>query len=176
MPICNKCNGVFKNRMVIDGVERNLQNRKYCLECSPRGQHNTRKLCNDEVPVGTCKICDRKFNYNKKAGHTTTMCNSCSVTKRRNKVKKMAVEHLGGKCICCGYNKSVSALDFHHKDPKEKDFGISARGHSRSWQRVKNEIDKCVLLCANCHREVHAGEREIVNTIPGSPSGKAASC
>ena len=67
----------------------------------------------------------------------------------------MAVEYKGGCCSICGYDGCIEALEFHHIDPSEKDFGISSKGYTRSWERVKEEIDRCVLLCANCHREVH---------------------
>ena len=68
----------------------------------------------------------------------------------------MAITYKGGKCQSCGYNKCLEALEFHHIDPKQKDFSISQYGHSRSWERVRKELDKCVILCANCHREIHA--------------------
>jgi hypothetical protein len=83
-----------------------------------------------------------------------------AVAKRRTKVKKMAVEYKGGKCESCKYDKCIEALDFHHLDPKTKSFGISAGGFSRSWQSIKDEADKCVLLCANCHREIHSENRQ----------------
>lgn len=76
-----------------------------------------------------------------------------SVTKRRKKLKEMSVEYLGGKCSKCGYNKCIAALEFHHLGGK--DFGIAQSGHTRSWSKVKTELDKCVLLCSNCHREEH---------------------
>ena len=66
-----------------------------------------------------------------------------------------AIEYKGGKCIICGYKKSSRALNFHHIDPSKKSFGISARGVTRAWIKVQKELDKCVLLCANCHAEVH---------------------
>lgn len=69
----------------------------------------------------------------------------------------MAVAYKGGKCQVCGYNKCVGALEFHHINSEEKDFGVSAKGYTRSWDKVREEIDKCVLVCANCHREIHAG-------------------
>jgi len=69
----------------------------------------------------------------------------------------MAVEYKGGKCESCGYNKCIDALDFHHVNEKEKEFGLSQSGLTRSWERTKKESDKCVLVCANCHREIHAG-------------------
>jgi len=69
----------------------------------------------------------------------------------------MAVEYKGGKCAICGYDRCLEALEFHHLDSEGKDFGISDKGYTRSWKKVKEELDKCVMLCANCHREVHAG-------------------
>ena len=69
----------------------------------------------------------------------------------------MAIEHMGGKCIFCGYNKYEGALGFHHKDGNQKSFSISSAGLTRSWKRVENEIEKCVLGCSNCHKELHAG-------------------
>jgi len=80
-----------------------------------------------------------------------------AVARRRKKLKEMAVEYKGGKCIFCGYNKCIDALEFHHLDSKKKDFGLSARGLTRSWKRIQKELDKCILVCANCHRELHAG-------------------
>lgn len=79
-----------------------------------------------------------------------------AVYARRKKVRAMAVEYKGGKCENCGYNLCVDALEFHHKDPAQKDFSISSKGYTRSWDRVKCELDKCMILCANCHRELHA--------------------
>ena len=83
--------------------------------------------------------------------------NVASVIKRRKKVKQMAIDYKGGCCEVCGYNKYNGALEFHHLDPNEKDFGLGEKGYCTSWVKVKSELDKCVMLCANCHREVHAG-------------------
>lgn len=68
----------------------------------------------------------------------------------------MAVELKGGRCEQCGYNRCIEALEFHHIDSQEKDFNISQRGYTRSWDRVVKELGKCIMLCANCHRELHA--------------------
>lgn len=77
-----------------------------------------------------------------------------AVAKRRKKVKLMAVAYKGGKCAVCGYNKCIDALEFHHLT--DKSFGISSKGYTRSWEKIKAELDKCIMLCANCHREVEA--------------------
>ncbi len=80
-----------------------------------------------------------------------------AVAKRRRDLKLRAIRSMGGRCMICGYDKHPAILDFHHIDPNSKSFGISSGGFSRSWESIKNEIAKCVLLCANCHREVERG-------------------
>ena len=79
-----------------------------------------------------------------------------AVNKRRRKIRQTAIEYKGGRCQTCGYNRCIDALEFHHSNSSGKDFSISAKGYTRSWAKVKEELDKCILLCANCHREVHA--------------------
>ena len=109
-----------------------------------------------------CKIHgETEFAYRTDNRHRCKKCNTDAVIKRRKRIKLDAIEYKGGKCEKCGYNKCVGALEFHHSDPKEKDFHISQSGHSRSWERVKDELDKCVLLCSNCHKEIH---EELHNT------------
>lgn len=78
---------------------------------------------------------------------------SLNVINWKKEKKKLLVEYKGGKCERCGYDKCIAALEFHHKNPKEKDFSIST--NSLSFEKMKLEVDKCELLCANCHREVH---------------------
>ena len=78
-----------------------------------------------------------------------------AVAKRRRKIKTMSIEYKGGRCQVCGYDKYPGALDLHHLG--DKLFGIGAKGYTRSWEKVKAELDKCVLVCANCHREIEAG-------------------
>lgn len=73
----------------------------------------------------------------------------------RNRVKDMAVHYKGGKCVLCGYSKCSKALHFHHLNPKDKDFTIS--GGTRSFENIREELDKCILVCSNCHAEIHAG-------------------
>ena len=78
---------------------------------------------------------------------------------RRSLRKKQAIEYKGGKCVSCGFNKFQSALEFHHLDPKIKENNIAvafARNHS--FDKIKKELDKCVLICANCHRGIHSAE------------------
>jgi len=81
------------------------------------------------------------------------------VTRRRKLLKVKAVEYKGGKCVECGYDKCIAALEFHHLDPEKKEFNLGVRGLTRSWKKIKNELNKCVLLCANCHREIEYGNK-----------------
>lgn len=87
-------------------------------------------------------------------------CASESVQRKRYRLKEKAVEYKGGKCQICGYDKCIEALEFHHLDPTQKDFGIGYKGYTRSWDKNKQELDKCICVCANCHREIHSHENE----------------
>lgn len=77
--------------------------------------------------------------------------------KYRDRRKERIIRVMGGSCALCGYCKCADALELHHIDPEQKEFGISARVDI-SWARTAEELKKCVLLCANCHREYHANE------------------
>lgn len=101
---------------------------------------------------------DTPFAAFKSEGRQRYRCKKCqsdAVKRRRKKVKELAIAYKGGKCEACGYNKSARALEFHHTDPAQKDFGISEKGETKSFERIKVELDKCIMLCANCHREEH---------------------
>ena len=79
-----------------------------------------------------------------------------TVSTARRKFKSQCIEYKGGSCQKCGYNTCMDALTFHHVDPAHKDFQISKVSLSRkSFELCKLELDKCDLLCANCHAEVH---------------------
>lgn len=163
MRICASCHEEFPWRVTIAGKRRELVNRKYCLTCSPFGLHNTRRL---EVRILTsdCERCGKQFVIDRAKGNTGRFCGGCRVTRRRIKLKSMAVEYMGGKCQRCGYNTSVWALQFHHRDRAKKQFRIS--GGTPGWDKIRSELDKCDLLCANCHAEV---EELLADGLTGKP-------
>ena len=110
-----------------------------------------------------CKFCgetSKKKMANKGGGRrsydTCKSCHNLETTKRGRDRKKALVKHKGGKCFSCGYDKCIAALEFHHKDPNNKDPNFKAL---RYWslERAMQEVDKCYLLCSNCHREAHWG-------------------
>ena len=106
--------------------------------------------------IKKCEKHDREYEQYANGGKfVCKTCSSEAVQKRRRKLKELAVEYKGGKCEICGYNKYIGALEFHHNEPEHKDFGISKTGSTRSFEKIKLEIDKCRLLCSNCHREEH---------------------
>jgi hypothetical protein len=109
------------------------------------------------------KICEwHQCTNEAKRKYCSDKCKAkAGVHRYRKNLKQKAVDYKGGACAVCGYDKCVDALEFHHLDPTEKDFGIGSGGHTRRWVDVVPELDKCVMLCANCHREVHSGLRTV---------------
>lgn len=82
-------------------------------------------------------------------------CGSCNTKIRRFRAKAAAVKYLGGKCTNCGWQGNQAALQFHHTDPKKKEF-IIGNVANKSWDSIKNELKKCIILCANCHMIKHS--------------------
>ena len=92
------------------------------------------------------------------------MSKSDNVKNWRKRTKLRMVESFGGCCGICGYNTTENALEFHHLDPTEKEFSFGgARANIISWKRMIVELRKCIMVCSNCHREIHAG----ILDVPG---------
>ena len=100
-------------------------------------------LCGESNPV----------NFTGKMKSTCKSCHAKDIGRRMIEAREKAIEYKGGKCEHCGYDKYRGALEFHHKDPNEKD----PRGlRKMNLKALFAEVDKCTLLCSNCHREEHA--------------------
>lgn len=105
-----------------------------------------------------CKLCKSRFkDYEHR---NRTRCGSCNTKIRRYRAKAAAIKLLGGKCEKCGWTGDQAALQFHHKNPKEKDF-IIGNVANKSWGRLVIEVKKCVLLCANCHMIEHSSKNNL---------------
>lgn len=175
MNTCKKCNQTFPNRTVVDGQLRILHSRKFCLSCSPFGNRNTKSLETEIPGMKWCPRCQTHLMltqfYNRRGGiGNSAYCRKClsdQSVERTQHLKMKAVAYKGGKCQNCGYSKSLAAFDFHHRNPKEKEFAIS-NVKWKNFDRIKPELDKCDLLCSNCHREVHDQNRGL--TDPGKHS------
>lgn len=110
-----------------------------------------------------CSICKKEKNEEefyikiKKTGQRQSHCKSCHniyCIERWKQRKLDAIKYLGGKCVRCGYNKHYSALEFHHKDHTEKEFEWN-KMRLLAEEKMKKELDKCELVCSNCHKEIH---------------------
>lgn len=88
-------------------------------------------------------------------GYRCVQCNAENKTRHRRRVRDTLIQEAGGKCARCDYSRCVAALQFHHLDPTTKSFELSKL--STSVERARDEAKKCILLCANCHAEEHAG-------------------
>lgn len=97
-------------------------------------------------------------NFNKKNENTyQSYCKKCQNERRYNIFKNnklILLEEFGNKCSKCGYNKNTAALEFHHIDPLKKDFNLG-KARSINISKLRQELEKCILICANCHRELH---------------------
>lgn len=148
---------------------------KFCKKCYEKRAWNTRsesKYLNELENSGfrKCPKCHQikelSFFYKKANGKRPSYCKECNTEYAAQKLriaKQFYVNYKGGKCEKCGYDKCIGALDFHHVDPTEKDFNISKIKHkslkSINKPEILQELDKCILLCANCHREEHYNEK-----------------
>jgi len=128
MKSCKKCGSPIPYKVLINGLPRYMDRRKLCLSCFPPPE---KKLTYETKQ--TRYDCQKRF---------------------KQKRKIQMVQAFGGKCQLCGYNRYYGSLDFHHKNPSNKDISISQS--SLSFEDLKKELIKCILVCSNCHREIHA--------------------
>src|SRR6266545_501265 len=241
---CEACGKLFAAKQLIDGKVPSLYGRRFCLDCSPFGIHNTSRrppgqLATDQLIVhrrkrrsektyryqkkrrrqlkaklvamrgGRCADCpysgppaafdfhhrdpkSKRFRIGAFSGQweellveaekCDMLCANChrirhaaedvtskggAVVDYRRRLKVRAVEYMGGRCYECDVSGPAAIFDFHHIDASDKRFGIGQDGIPRKWERVASELEKCVMLCANCHREVHAGVRTVRPTLLG---------
>lgn len=142
---------------------------RFCSNHCAKGfsSKEKRELINKKISEKLKKIPDRfcsKCGTNKiKLNNKSGICKWCKpiakthaeiITKHRQKRKEFLVEYKGGKCEKCGETRPW-VLVFHHKDPEKKIFAISKEGTTKSIERDKYEVDKCSLLCQNCHHDFH---------------------
>ena len=155
-------------------VAKGLSTRKIAKElsvCATTVKYWLKKFNIKTIPhseVSDCKFCPRcktkklkiEF-YNRRNGKGNSVyCKRCSndqTVERQKDLKQKCIDYKGGKCVCCGYNKCNNVLEFHHLDPVKKEFSISHAKLTSFDENIKKELHKCALVCANCHREIHAG-------------------
>lgn len=165
---CAKCGNGFKSWEKINGQFKSLRGRKYCLDCVPYGSRliykgkvvkrdydeagnriENRTLLNKDFICLECGLPRSQKTRN-------NICSTCRSKSSRRKRKEIAVKSLGGKCFVCGYDKCLSAMDFHHTDTKNKIDNISRLLVSKI-DIFEKELKKCILMCCRCHAELHEG-------------------
>lgn len=161
---CKKCATPIPSSAVLGGKRIALTARRFCLVCSPYGRNNRRDLTSHDDESKHCSDCkERKplaefyMRPGDRKNQPASLCKICQnqrVIGRQRERKQRCVEYKGGKCELCGYNKCIAALVFHHKEAKDKEFGIAEMKRAFN-DATKQELDKCALLCSNCHAETH---------------------
>ena len=152
--VCLKCGNIETVSSAKSIYKSKCKNcsKNICLNCSKefiinntQGKKTTRKFCYECLPYPTDRVAYNKLYYK-------YIINKINDT-------------YGNKCNMCGYNKCFEALDFHHINPKEKEFDIAKLIHSnKNWDYINKELSKCILICSNCHREIHAELRNEKDT------------
>ena len=152
-----KCNICGKTKPISEYYPHKKGYRGHCKKCN----------------YNMCKVARAKLSPEKKREYWQKSWAKPEFRERKYKeakerlkrIKQKSIDYLGGKCMLCGYDKCIEALEFHHKDPfkKEKTNGQASVDRRRSFETNKKELDKCILLCANCHREVHYNEKNSKN-------------
>jgi transposase len=145
--------------------------RKYQLEAPPR-RHNGPEDGRRETTLSCRRHGRTTFVLEGRGSYRCKRCRVEATVRRRHLLKRILVEEAGGKCILCGYSRCNRALEFHHLDPKAKEFELGYRGCTRSLASLRAEASKCVLLCSNCHAEVEAGMTAVpLNSVPDAVPG-----
>ena len=136
-----------------------------CINTARRLRYQNRDKSKEPIknrayngPVKTCPICGKNFEPKNALASQRVCCYDCmpeGTQLTRGGFLAKLKEARGGQCVKCGYNKCIQALEFHHIDPTKKDFTIS-NTNFKILEAVE-ESKKCILLCSNCHRELHAG-------------------
>lgn len=147
-------------KCVVCGKEMTAQrqNKLYCsIECQRAARKERIKNKNSSLKK-TCVICGKEFIVQDKSANRRQYCYDClpkGKTATRSTYISMIKKLHGNKCQICGYDKCITALEFHHLNPEDKE-GIVSDSYGTVNESLK-EAEKCILICANCHREIHEG-------------------
>ena len=144
--ICQLCGSEF---------EASRSDAKYCsASCRNKSSRLNRGLIGKP-----CIVCGEKFSPLTKSANKRKYCYSCipdgETASRSRFIELIKIKMYDGKCLRCGYNTCMQALDFHHIKPEEKDTIVSSA--NITVEKAIEESKKCILLCSNCHKEFHAG-------------------
>lgn len=148
--VCNKC---YQRKDISEFYKRKNSKdslRSQCKLCYKKSIDRDKKKVSNKIYRLKNKIKLKQYrSKNKKRSN--------ELRNKRYLMKKLeAINYKGGKCSICGYDKCIQALEFHHLYPNEKESDISILiQKNKDFKLIKRELDKCILLCSNCHREIH---------------------
>ena len=154
---CQKCYKQIPSSIEVNDVRYSIfTKRRYCFDCSPWKGRNNQKLESYDSINKICTIC-KEQKLRSEFSDTESRCKPCLnniIRIKRIVFKEKCLAYLTPYCSVCGYKKCIAALQFHHLDKTSKKFEIC---HSvcKDFDKVKNELDKCIVLCFNCHMEAH---------------------
>lgn len=151
---CRKCNCYI------------TKSRTYCKDCWSGKQKSfvVHEISINRQRCLNCNIVSTSENSYIARKRYSSYCKICSkslLKQTKTNLKLRCIKYKGGKCEKCGYCKNSSALAFHHLDPSAKDFNIGDMYSTKFDVKLKQELDKCMLLCFNCHQEIHHPESVI---------------
>jgi hypothetical protein len=172
MPQCKQCEKTFQRRVHLDGKPILLSDsRSSCLDCTPykkMGRPRNRRRVRNKQLERYCKHCDKWLRNDAFRYETGQQCIECRNQRARPRtashklqLKQQAVTYMGSHCGDCGNQFPLCAYDFHHLDPTQKDFQISRK---TNFATAKQELDKCIMLCKNCHSIRHVKNEGFLET------------
>lgn len=128
------------------------------------------KLKNPHWVTTQCQYCEKEFKYYRETSQIRKSCLNCIPEGKGNDaalirrlLKNKAIISKGGSCHCCKNSFPNSVYDFHHLIPSEKDFTFGDKTSTVKWNIIEKELEKCILVCANCHRMIHSGDLVLEN-------------
>lgn len=187
MKICSHCQGPIPSYVIIQGKKRQVAHKRFtCFTCRPFGCKDTQtplellniNLAHKQNGFALCTKCRSPkplAEFRLKNGNIKrrqAYCISCGQSIRQHRraaFKTRCINYMGGKCKLCHYHRCRTALHFHHLVPTQKEFCIGD-AMSLVWETVLKELDKCILVCSNCHGELHEGIRKLPQEI-ATPAG-----
>ena len=153
---CASCGKDFNARQEVNGKRMGLYNRGCCLDCVPFGSSSSVVFAKPPEKR-KCALCGKEYLYDRKINNNRKKrCHSCCTTTRLKSRQEWCMNQKGGKCAICSYSRCKRSMDFHHLDPYKKGFNIG-QNWSKSLDVLKAELEKCILVCSNCHGEIHEG-------------------
>ena len=151
----NKCSRCGKVQKVYDF--HHMREKEYGISQGITKYFSFEKLKSElDKCILLCGNCHAELHYEEDSQPSVKLNETFKQQINRHKLKEECIQYLGGKCFHCDYDKCKDALVFHHINPEEKEFGIGdAIKRNFSFIKIKSELDKCQLLCRNCHSEKH---------------------